>query len=352
MNFDTTRALIIVGILSVIVAAGPEPSAAQVKLWLDFDDSSFVLRRDGLSGRESVEYLGPAFYEKARLTLTALGEPSPAGGQYLVLNGSSDFLRLPSVAAIDIRGQVAYSVSCWIFTPSDRTNGEIINASDNFMSGYRFYLEDNVPKLEMLEGASEVVSSGYRLEPRRWYHVGYFCDGIGDTVVMYVNGTPVAAAEFAKVTQVNTGPSTFVGAAPVSALANHLSASLDGLRFYVGKDSVFDDVAARIDDDEYTSRRRRTEPLTFELSQNYPNPFNLSTTISFELKRNGTVELQVYDMLGNMLKSIYSGELAAGPHDFSWEAQDKNGRALPSGIYFLRMSFNGAIQTKKMILVK
>ena len=93
-------------------------------------------------------------------------------------------------------------------------------------------------------------------------------------------------------------------------------------------------------------------PASFSLSQNYPNPFNLSTRISFELKTSGNVELSIFDLLGNTVATVFQGEKASGVYEFSWDGTDNNSNVVPSGIYFVRLVFNGAVQTKKMVLVK
>lgn len=352
MSLATIFRFIIIILTGLCGLAVSTPSAAQVKLVLDFDDSNYVLRKDAVNGRENPEYWSPAFFEKSRLDLAYRPDPSPSGGRYLRLNGISDFIKLPANTATQIKGEVAYSVSCWLYLPAEHTDGDIINANDQFLSGYRFFIEDNTPKIEMIEGTSEVFSSGFRMEARRWYHVGFFCDGVGDTLLMYINGSIVTASDFTKVTQVNTGPSACIGARLSSPNPNFLRANMDDVRFFLGKDTIFESVSQMTGLIPDRIRKRRPELVDYVLAQNYPNPFNLATTVSFELRKNGYITLQVFDILGNMVKTIFEGELGPGTHDYVWEAEDKNGGPMSSGIYFLRMNFEGTIQTKKMILVK
>ena len=126
MSLATIFRFIILGLTGLHGLAVSTPSAAQVKLILDFDDSNFVLRRDAVSGRESPEYWPPSYFEKSRLDLTYRPDPSPSGGRYLRLNGISDFIKLPANAATQIKGEVAYTVSCWLYLPAEHTDGEII----------------------------------------------------------------------------------------------------------------------------------------------------------------------------------------------------------------------------------
>jgi len=85
----------------------------------------------------------------------------------------------------------------------------------------------------------------------------------------------------------------------------------------------------------------------FILYQNYPNPFNPTTYISFTLKKNENVKLNIYDIKGSLIKSLINERLHSGSHKFEF-----NGNSLSSGIYFYKLETEGFQQTKKMILIK
>lgn len=85
----------------------------------------------------------------------------------------------------------------------------------------------------------------------------------------------------------------------------------------------------------------------FELHQNYPNPFNPTTTISYSIPEASHLRLELYDVLGNKIKSLLDEYQKAGSYSFNF-----NGSELSSGIYFYRLSAGQFIQTKKMILLK
>lgn len=94
-------------------------------------------------------------------------------------------------------------------------------------------------------------------------------------------------------------------------------------------------------------------PRVLSLAQNSPNPFNPSTAIRFGLPRPATVDLSVYDALGRRVSTLISGErLAAGEHERLWLGKDAEGRALVSGVYFLRLEADGRRLTRKMLLLK
>jgi hypothetical protein len=83
------------------------------------------------------------------------------------------------------------------------------------------------------------------------------------------------------------------------------------------------------------------------LTQNYPNPFNPSTTISFNLPSRTFVSLKVFDLLGEEVASLVSGELPAGRYSEQWNAS-----LLPSGIYFCRVHAGSSTETRKLVLMR
>jgi len=93
-------------------------------------------------------------------------------------------------------------------------------------------------------------------------------------------------------------------------------------------------------------------PSQFTLNQNYPNPFNATTLISFEMPFGSFVEINVYNVLGQMVNELYSGYLEAGPHQVMWDGTGLDSKTVTSGIYFYRFQADGINRTKKMLLVK
>ena len=88
------------------------------------------------------------------------------------------------------------------------------------------------------------------------------------------------------------------------------------------------------------------------LQQNYPNPFNPETTISYQLPENSKVELIIYNIKGQKVKTLVNEVLPAGEHSIIWDGKDNNGKHVVSGIYFYKMKTGNHEETKKMILLK
>ncbi|MCX6829029.1 MAG: T9SS type A sorting domain-containing protein [candidate division Zixibacteria bacterium] len=93
-------------------------------------------------------------------------------------------------------------------------------------------------------------------------------------------------------------------------------------------------------------------PSAIDLSQNSPNPFNPATSITFALPVRSQVDLKVYNILGQEIKTLVNGEFAAGVHSVVWDGTDQSGHAAATGIYFYRLTAGEKTMIKKMILLK
>jgi hypothetical protein len=87
-------------------------------------------------------------------------------------------------------------------------------------------------------------------------------------------------------------------------------------------------------------------------AQNYPNPFNPSTRISYTLTTPGNVSVSIYDVTGKMINSLGSGYQSAGVHSIEWDGNNKNGLAVPSGMYYYKIQTNEGLYTESMLLLK
>lgn len=93
-------------------------------------------------------------------------------------------------------------------------------------------------------------------------------------------------------------------------------------------------------------------PNLTQLENAYPNPFNPDTTIRYQLKDPGKVEIVIYNLKGQMLRSFSASHETAGSYHFRWDGRDSSGNVLPSGVYLYRMSSGKYNCTKKMVLQK
>jgi hypothetical protein len=93
-------------------------------------------------------------------------------------------------------------------------------------------------------------------------------------------------------------------------------------------------------------------PVEYSLSQNYPNPFNPTTAIEFSVPKTSDVVISIYDMLGQEVRTLYTGEVQRGTYSVQWDGLNNSGSKMSSGSYIYRMIAGDFVQSKKMILMK
>ncbi len=93
-------------------------------------------------------------------------------------------------------------------------------------------------------------------------------------------------------------------------------------------------------------------PVVNLLQQNYPNPFNPETTISFDMPKADKANLSVYNVKGQLVKTLFNGTAQFGKNSFVWNGTDNNGSKVTSGLYFYRLSTDNKVETRKMMLMK
>jgi subtilisin family serine protease len=95
-----------------------------------------------------------------------------------------------------------------------------------------------------------------------------------------------------------------------------------------------------------------TSPITYKLYSNFPNPFNSDTKIWFDMPEVGTVAIDVYNILGQHVKNIFSGTASRETIKTNWNGTNEQGRAVASGIYIYRITTNGFSASHKMLYLK
>ena len=90
----------------------------------------------------------------------------------------------------------------------------------------------------------------------------------------------------------------------------------------------------------------------FVLLQNYPNPFNPVTEITFQLREDGYFSLEIFDVMGNLVKRLKTGQGLAGRHILVWDSTDEVGQKVSSGVYFYQLKTSRGSETNSMLLLK
>jgi hypothetical protein len=93
-------------------------------------------------------------------------------------------------------------------------------------------------------------------------------------------------------------------------------------------------------------------PGSFLLAQNYPNPFNASTVIAFNLPKPAPVVLEVYNLPGQLVRTVVRGIGTTGRNQIVWDGLDWEGSRVSSGVYFYRLRVGAWSETRRMSLIR
>lgn len=140
----------------------------------------------------------------------------------------------------------------------------------------------------------------------------------------------------------------------------------NGLDFSIADETVVPGATYgyRVDVEDHDGRRTLLEtylvtftgapPRSFKLAlgQNYPNPFNPGTAISYTLPARGRVVIEIFDVQGRLIRRLVDAIADRGPHAAPWNGLDDHGRTVESGVYFYRLTAQGSVLTRKMIILR
>ena len=93
-------------------------------------------------------------------------------------------------------------------------------------------------------------------------------------------------------------------------------------------------------------------PNKFSLKGNYPNPFNPSTTIRYGLDTDSYVTVDIYDITGQLISTLYKNNQTQGWHSVIWSGTNQYGEQVPAGLYFCRIATGNEFKTTKLMLLK
>ena len=225
---------------------------------------------------------------------------------------------------------------------SDIKNGEWSNVSmigdfPEEVAGMEFHIDYNPATVSVLPPELTDVSKRYRLR--------YSNDRVGTMRVVIYNTSP-------------WNEQTLIpqGLSEVMQIPALLSSKATDADIKLTNVTLSNPSAAKI---ETEAPPETILPETFKLEQNYPNPFNPSTTIAYSIGQDADggktqdVRLDVFNILGQRVKTLVAGSKAPGEYTVQWDGHDSNGNEVATGIYLYRLQVGATKRdTKKMILLK
>tara|TARA_B100000085_G_scaffold166330_1_gene151299 strand:+ start:79 stop:663 length:585 start_codon:yes stop_codon:yes gene_type:complete len=105
-------------------------------------------------------------------------------------------------------------------------------------------------------------------------------------------------------------------------------------------------------DNSSLSSKVELTPESFTLYQNYPNPFNPSTTIKYNLNDNSYVNVSIYNIAGELVKTLFNGQQGKGKNSLIWNAKNNKNESVAGGLYIYSVTTENNIYSKKMMLLK
>ena len=93
-------------------------------------------------------------------------------------------------------------------------------------------------------------------------------------------------------------------------------------------------------------------PEESALAQNYPNPFNAETAISYRLRVAEHVDLAIFDLAGQRVRTLFSGRREAGAYALRWDGRNESGTAVASGVYLYRLDTPSIQESRRLTLLK
>lgn len=133
--------------------------------------------------------------------------------------------------------------------------------------------------------------------------------------------------------------------------------SITGLDFFSKLDDVIENNIESITATEWpvtttSDNGKEVIPEDYILEQNFPNPFNPETNIKFSLKNPSKVKLKIFNLKGQLVKTLISEFYPAGNHHVKWDGKNQLGKKVSSGVYIYRIKVGSFIETKKMVLIR
>ena len=125
--------------------------------------------------------------------------------------------------------------------------------------------------------------------------------------------------------------------------------TVEGVDITAGE--IIGDVDFQIDD-PHSGETQDTPRFVTELAGNYPNPFNPETRIDFSLAAASNVELSVYNIKGQKVKTLVNGHMNEGSHSLVWHGDSDAGKSMSSGVYLYKLQADGKPFVRKMIMMK
>lgn len=243
----------------------------------------------------------------------------------------------------------------WVYTGKDSLFQTFNRAIDNYSSGFNIALPPPPPDgFEIVSGADHISLSwsdnaetwpnfvGYRLfrasnRPDTSYTLIFECDTANLVNSFDDNTAETGVHYYYYVQSYDDGSSNTID--PGVPLASSQFYTMTGAPAYLGANAIDGSVNGQLAN-------------SYRLEQNYPNPFNPVTHISYYLPKTSIVDLSIYNMLGQRIRTLVHQVQNAGSYTVQWDGKNEFGTPVASGVYLYNLTAGKFKQSRKMMLLR
>lgn len=263
-------------------------------------------------------------------------------------DGVNDNIRVASSTSLNFQNSI--TVSFWIKTGEffDRESYPVSHG--NWENRWKVSITDrHIRWTVKTDSGTKDLDSETGLKLNTLYNITAVYNGTDFEI--YINGELDAFSTFSGLIQTTSVDLTFGQVLPGNNQYN-FKGVLDDIRIY-NYALPYSSIQALYDVVTSVKKQTGTEiPADFGLSRNFPNPFNGQTNIEFRVAAKSLIKLDVYNILGQKIKTLVNEEKQPGFYMADWNGKNNSGENVNSGIYFIKFDSGSFSQTKKMILLK
>jgi hypothetical protein len=344
-----------IDIVSVVDKANPVrlrtftyPNAGTHNIWVTAD-SKYMITTDEIApaGQNILRVHDVRNYNNIRVNVATYRNPvGPANavvhnaymrGNYAIMSYYTEGLKIVDltepedpveVGAFDAQGGSSGTWGCFPFYPSGKIIGSTIGTTGQSGTGKLVVVEFNNARAGIVYGRITSASTSQPIQ------------GASITAIDFYNKARLSSAQGNyRIRTVQGNTKRFV------ISANGFRTDTVTVNVPTNNDSIL--VNYQLTSTMSAATENQTVARTFALEQNYPNPFNPSTEIRYQIAAASDVRLEVFDMLGRKVSTLVNERKPAGVYNATFNAAN-----LSSGTYFYRLSAEGFVETRRMLLVK
>lgn len=187
---------------------------------------------------------------------------------------------------------------------------------------------------------------------------GYFGTGVIDGIIYTMGGSPGPGSQQSRVFAYDPPADEWSEKPPMLTARGLLGAGVVNKKIYAIGGAIGWPLSPLSTNEEYTppvisvGNKAINSPTYFVLHQNYPNPFNHVTNIEYTVQQSSHVKLNIYNTLGQPVRTLVDDYKTTGQYSVVWDGKDKYGQVVSSGNYYYQIMTDRIALTKKMILIE